>query len=252
DAVARLETHLRAELDERGAAEMHDELELPLAGVIATLEATGIAVDDEVLAGLDREHERRQTEVAESAFSHIDGDPINLGSPKQLQEVLYDRLGLPKGRRTKTGYSTNAETLIDLHEKTAHPFLTDLLAHRDVTTMRQIIDTRRRFISPTGRNHTTFNQNIAATGRLPSNHPTRGRAPDPLRLPRHRGLCGSDDRGLLADRDAHHGAPVRGPGADRGFPFGGGPAQLRGVARLRRDARRGRPRHAVEDQGRQL
>ncbi|HLQ79466.1 MAG TPA: DNA polymerase I [Brachybacterium sp.] len=171
DAVARLETHLRAELDERGAAEMHDELELPLAGVIATLEATGIAVDDEVLAGLDREHERRQTEVAESAFSHIDGDPINLGSPKQLQEVLYDRLGLPKGRRTKTGYSTNAETLIDLHEKTAHPFLTDLLAHRDVTKMRQIIDTLRRFISPTGRIHTTFHQNIAATGRLSSNNP---------------------------------------------------------------------------------
>ena len=171
DAVARLEARLRDELDEHGAAGLHDELELPLAGVIATLEATGIAVDDEVLAELDREHERRQTEVAESAFSHIDGDRINLGSPKQLQEVLYERLGLPKGRRTKTGYSTNAETLLDLHEKTAHPFLTDLLAHRDVTKMRQIIDTLRRFISPTGRIHTTFHQNIAATGRLSSNNP---------------------------------------------------------------------------------
>ena len=171
DAVARLETHLRAELEERSATRLHDELELPLAGVITVLEATGIAVDDEVLAGLDREHERRQTQVAESAFSHIGGDRINLGSPKQLQEVLYERLDLPKGRRTKTGYSTNAETLIDLHEKTAHPFLTDLLAHRDVTKMRQIIDTLRRFISPAGRIHTTFHQNIAATGRLSSNNP---------------------------------------------------------------------------------
>ena len=171
DAVLRLEALLRSELDERGADGLHDDLELPLAGVIAALEATGIAVDDDVLSGLDQEHERKQTEVAESAFSHIDGDRINLGSPKQLQEVLYERLGLPKGRRTKTGYSTNAETLIDLHEKTAHPFLTDLLAHRDVTKMRQIIETLRRFISPTGRIHTSFHQNIAATGRLSSNNP---------------------------------------------------------------------------------
>ncbi|MFC7374383.1 DNA polymerase I [Brachybacterium sp. GCM10030267] len=171
DAVLRLEHLLRAELDERGAASLHDDLELPLAGVIGEVEATGIAVSDDVLAGLDEEHEAKQVAVAESAYSHIGGDHINLGSPKQLQEVLYERLGLPKGRRTKTGYSTNAETLLELFEKTQHPFLADLLAHRDVTKMRQIIDTLRRFISPAGRIHTTFHQNIAATGRLSSNNP---------------------------------------------------------------------------------
>lgn len=171
DAVRRLAELLRAELEERGATSLHDDLELPLSQVIRVMEATGIAVEDTVLAELDAEHETRQAEVAESAFSHLDGDRINLGSPKQLQEVLYERLGLPKGRRTKTGYSTNAETLADLLDKTQHPFLVDLLAHRDVTKMRQIIDTLRRFIAPDSRIHTTFHQNIAATGRLSSNNP---------------------------------------------------------------------------------
>ncbi|WP_422117444.1 DNA polymerase I [Brachybacterium sp. UNK5269] len=171
EAVLRLEQVLRTELEDRGAAPLHDDLELPLSVVIGEMEATGIAVADEILAGLDAEHEQRQSAVADSAFSHLGGDRINLGSPKQLQEVLYERLALPKGRRTKTGYSTNAETLADLFEKTQHPFLADLLAHRDVTKMRQIIDTLRRFISPEGRIHTTFHQNIAATGRLSSNNP---------------------------------------------------------------------------------
>lgn len=171
DAVDRLGAHLRTDLDQHAAVALHDDLELPLARVIGIMEATGIAVDDGVLAELDAQHEAEQERVAESAFSHLGGDRINLGSPKQLQEVLFERLGMPKTRRTKTGFSTDAESLADLHEKTQHPFLTDLLAHRDVTKMRQIIDTLRRFISPTGRIHTTFHQNIAATGRLSSNNP---------------------------------------------------------------------------------
>ncbi|MCG7309449.1 DNA polymerase I [Brachybacterium sp. ACRRE] len=171
DAVRRLVPLLRTDLEEHEATALHDDLELPLATVLGEMEAVGIQVEDEVLADLDAEHERRQTEVAEAAFSEIDGERINLGSPKQLQEVLYERLGMPKGRRTKTGYSTNAETLTDLFEKTQHPFLAHLLAHRDVTKMRQIIETLRRFIAEDGRIHTTFHQNIAATGRLSSNNP---------------------------------------------------------------------------------
>ncbi|PWH05784.1 DNA polymerase I [Brachybacterium endophyticum] len=170
-AVHRLEPLLRADLEEHEAQALHDDLELPLAQVLGQMEAVGIQAEDSVLAELDAEHERQQTQVAESAFSHIGGDRINLGSPKQLQEVLYERLEMPKGRRTKTGYSTNAETLTDLFEKTQHPFLADLLAHRDVTKMRQIIETLRRFIAEDSRIHTTFHQNIAATGRLSSNNP---------------------------------------------------------------------------------
>ncbi len=171
DAVRRLEPLLRADLASHTVEALHDELELPLAGVLGQMERTGIAVDDEVLAELDAQHAQQQTDVAESAFSHIGGDRINLGSPKQLQEVLFERLGMPRTRRTKTGYTTNAEALEDLFAQTSHPFLADLLAHRDVTKMRQIIETLRRSISPAGRIHTTFHQNIAATGRLSSNNP---------------------------------------------------------------------------------
>jgi DNA polymerase-1 len=171
DAGRRLEPVLRADLVASGAQELHDDLELPLARVLGRMEAVGIAASDDELARLDAEHEAHQTEVAEEAYAAIGGDRINLGSPKQLQEVLYERLGLPKGRRTKTGYSTNAETLTDLFDKTAHPFLAALLTHRDVTKMRQIIETLRRFVADDGRIHTTFHQNIAATGRLSSNNP---------------------------------------------------------------------------------
>jgi DNA polymerase-1 len=171
DAARRLEPVLRADLVASGAETLHDELELPLARVLGEMETVGIAASDEELARLDAEHEAHQSAVAEDAYAAIGGDRINLGSPKQLQEVLYDRLGLPKGRRTKTGYSTNAETLTDLFDKTAHPFLAALLTHRDVTKLRQIIETLRRFVADDGRIHTTFHQNIAATGRLSSNNP---------------------------------------------------------------------------------
>lgn len=171
DAVARIEPLLRAELETHGAAALHDELELPLAHVIGGLERAGIAVDDAVLADLDEQHAAEQERVAESAYSHIGGRRINLGSPKQLQEVLFGQLAMPTTRRTKTGFSTNAEALAELYTKTQHPFLEDLLAHRDVTKMRQIIDTLRRFIFPQGRIHTTFQQTIAATGRLSSTNP---------------------------------------------------------------------------------
>jgi DNA polymerase-1 len=170
-AAHRLVPLLRDDLEEHAATTLHDELELPLASVLREMERVGIATEDQVLADLDTEHEAQQTRVAEAAFEAIGGDRINLGSPKQLQEVLYEKLNLPRGRRTKTGYSTNAETLQDLFEKTEHPFLANLLAHRDVTKMRQIIETLRRFIAVDGRIHTTFHQTVAATGRLSSNNP---------------------------------------------------------------------------------
>ncbi|MCS6710585.1 DNA polymerase I [Brachybacterium sp. EF45031] len=171
DAVDRLAPILRRQMDEHSATSLHDDLELPLAIVIAPMEEAGIAVDDAVLAELDAQHAQQQTAVAESAYGHLGGERINLGSPKQLQEVLFERLGMPKTRRTKTGYTTDAEALADLYARTEHPFLADLLTHRDVTKMRQIIDTLRRAIADDGRIHTTFHQNVAATGRLSSNTP---------------------------------------------------------------------------------
>ncbi|WP_058235676.1 DNA polymerase I [Devriesea agamarum] len=171
DAVARVGEVLAADVAARGAENLLETLELPLQSVIADMEAIGIATDDTVLSDLDAAHAQRQREVAEAAFAEIGGDRINLGSPKQLQEVLFTRLDMPKTRKTKTGYSTDAESLTDLFARTGHPFLEHLLAHRDVTKMRQIIETLRKSIADDGRIHTTFHQNIAATGRLSSNSP---------------------------------------------------------------------------------
>ena len=114
------------------------------------------------------------------------GKEINLGSPKQLQVVLFDELGMPKTKRTKTGYTTDAEALQSLYEKTEHPFLQHLLAHRDATRLRQTVEGLLKTVADDGRIHTTFNQMIAATGRLspptqPAEHPDphRGGPTDP-------------------------------------------------------------------------
>src|SRR5690606_29380207 len=107
---------------------------------------------------------------AEEAFSVI-GKEINLGSPKQLQVVLFDELGMPKTKRTKTGYTTDADALQQLFVKTEHPFLLHLLRHRDVSRLRQTVEGLLKTVAPDGRIHTTFNQIIAATGRLSSTEP---------------------------------------------------------------------------------
>src|SRR5204863_6535749 len=108
--------------------------------------------------------------AAEDAFSVI-GKEINLGSPKQLQTVLFEELGMPKTKRTKTGYTTDADALQSLYEKTEHPFLLGLLRHRDVSRLRQTVEGLLKTVMPDGRIHTTFNQLIAATGRLSSTDP---------------------------------------------------------------------------------
>ncbi|MDO5646152.1 MAG: DNA polymerase I [Dermabacter sp.] len=170
-AVWRMGPLLEADLDAHASRAIHDDLELPLASVIGRMESAGIQVSADQLGTLDAAHAESQQRVAEEAFSHIGGEPINLGSPKQLQTVLFERLGMPPTRKTKTGFSTDAESLSDLFVKTGHPFLSSLLAHRDVTKLRQIIETLRKSVSADGRIHTTLAQNVAATGRLASSNP---------------------------------------------------------------------------------
>ena len=96
---------------------------------------------------------------------------MNLGSPKQLQVVLFDELNMPKTKRTKTGYTTDADALVSLHEQTGHPFLTHLLRHRDVTRLKTTVEGLRKAVSDDGRIHTTYQQTVAATGRLSSTEP---------------------------------------------------------------------------------
>jgi DNA polymerase-1 len=169
-AVLDLAAALDAELEERGGTRLLTEIELPLIDLLARMEQTGIAVDVDQLQALEAEFAGQVKLAAEEAFAVI-GKEINLGSPKQLQVVLFDELGMPKTKRTKTGYTTDADALAALFDKTEHPFLQHLLRHRDVIRLRQTVEGLLKSIAPDGRIHTTFNQLIAATGRLSSTDP---------------------------------------------------------------------------------
>jgi DNA polymerase-1 len=138
--------------------------------VLAKLEHTGIAVDLDLLGTLQSQFANQIRDAAEAAYGVI-GKQINLGSPKQLQVVLFDELEMPKTKRTKTGYTTDADALQTLFDKTGHPFLQHLLAHRDATRLKVTVDGLLNSVASDGRIHTTFNQTIAATGRLSSTEP---------------------------------------------------------------------------------
>ncbi len=161
---------LGSELADRGVSALLTDVELPLQTVLARMEHTGIAVDDGYLATLEKEFDGQVQRAAGEAYDVI-GREVNLGSPKQLQEVLFDQLSMPRTKKIKTGYTTDAAALQELFVRTEHPFLAHLLAHRDAIRLRQVVELLRRSVAPDGRIHTTFQQTIAATGRLSSTDP---------------------------------------------------------------------------------
>jgi DNA polymerase I len=169
-AVVDLAEALDQQVEESGGTELMATVELPLVPVLAAMERSGVAVDVDHLERLEAEFAQHVREAADEAFAVI-GKEINLGSPKQLQVVLFDELGMPKTKRTKTGYTTDADALQQLFIKTEHPFLQHLLRHRDVTRLRQTVEGLLKTVGDDGRIHTTFNQTIAATGRLSSTDP---------------------------------------------------------------------------------
>ena len=169
-AVLDLADTLDGEIEQTGGTALLADVELPLVDLLAVMEQTGIAVDTDHLEALESHFASEVRDAAGEAFRVI-GKEINLGSPKQLQVVLFDELGMPKTKRTKTGYTTDADALQALYEKTEHPFLMALLRHRDVSRLRQTIEGLLKTVQSDGRIHTTFNQTIAATGRLSSTDP---------------------------------------------------------------------------------
>ncbi|WP_445170271.1 DNA polymerase I [Mycolicibacterium sp. Dal123E01] len=169
-AVADLADALDTELERIDSTSLLGQMELPVQAVLAGMESTGIAVDLDKLDTLQRAFGEQIRQAADAAYEVI-GKQINLGSPKQLQVVLFDELGMPKTKRTKTGYTTDADALQSLFDKTAHPFLEHLLAHRDATRLKVTVDGLLKSVATDGRIHTTFNQTIAATGRLSSTEP---------------------------------------------------------------------------------
>ncbi len=169
-AVLDLAEALDTAIEEHGGAKLLADIELPLVHLLAQMERTGIAVDTDHLEALEAHFAGEVKRAADDAFAVI-GKEINLGSPKQLQVVLFDELDMPKTKRTKTGWTTDADALQQLYVKTEHPFLLHLLRHRDVSRLRQTIEGLLKTVASDGRIHTTFNQLIAATGRLSSTDP---------------------------------------------------------------------------------
>ncbi|OBJ59718.1 DNA polymerase I [Mycobacterium sp. 1423905.2] len=169
-AVIDLADALDAELARIDSTALLGDMELPVLRALADMESHGIAVDLPMLTELQSQFADQIRDAAEAAYAVI-GKQINLGSPKQLQVVLFDELGMPKTKRTKTGYTTDADALQSLFDKTGHPFLQHLLAHRDVTRLKVTVDGLLNSVAGDGRIHTTFNQTIAATGRLSSTEP---------------------------------------------------------------------------------
>ncbi|MBW0134424.1 DNA polymerase I [Pseudonocardia abyssalis] len=175
-AVAELADALDVELAEKAATSLLTGLELPLEYVLADLETAGIAVDGEALAALEADFAGQVKQAAQDAYAVI-GKEINLGSPKQLQVVLFDELNMPKTKRTKTGYTTDADALQTLYEQTGNEFLQHLLLHRDATRLKVTVDGLLKSVADDGRIHTTYSQTIAATGRLSSTEPNLQNVP---------------------------------------------------------------------------
>ncbi|WP_232663567.1 DNA polymerase I [Pseudonocardia sp. TRM90224] len=175
-AVSELALALDTELAEKGGTELLAELELPLEYVLADLETAGIAVDVEALSALEAEFGAQVKQAAQDAYGVI-GKEINLGSPKQLQVVLFDELNMPKTKRTKTGYTTDADALQSLFEQTGHEFLSHLLVHRDATRLKITVEGLLKSVAADARIHTTYSQTIAATGRLSSTEPNLQNVP---------------------------------------------------------------------------
>ena len=176
---------LMSKLEESEQARLLEQLEQPIARLLAQMEQYGIGVDEEFLRSLSHEL-ASDVESAQRSAWEVLGHEVNLSSPKQLQTVLFDELDLPKTKKTKTGYTTNAEALTDLFERTGNEFLRHLLVHRDRIKLNQMVDGLNTCIGDDQRIHTTFSQTAAATGRLASSDPNLqnipARSADGLRI----------------------------------------------------------------------
>ncbi len=181
-------------------AKLMSEVELPLIPVLAAMEAAGVAIDRAALGELSKTFSTEIARLEEEIYSDV-GHQFTIGSPKQLEQVLFYELNLPRGRRTKTGFSTDAGVLEDL--RPAHPAIDKILDWRTYTKLRSTyVDALPALLDPnTGRLHTTFHQAVASTGRLSSTDPNLQNIPIRSELGRkirHAFVAGGADVVLLA------------------------------------------------------
>jgi DNA polymerase-1 len=160
---------------------VYRQIELPSSRSLALMESVGVSIDAKLLQSLFDTLSKEVTQIADEAFKII-GKEINLASPKQLQVVLFEDLGMKGTKSLKTGFSTNAAALTELFEQTGHPFLEKLLAHRDSTKLKQMVETLLKAIEEDSKIHTTYVQTGTSTGRLSSENPNLQNIP--IRNPR--------------------------------------------------------------------
>jgi DNA polymerase-1 len=170
DITLRLAGKLEPMLGEAGQEKLFYEVEMPLVEVLADMEWSGVRIDPKFLGGLSKELETKLAAL-EKEIHQMAGGPFNIGSPKQLGEVLFERLKLTRGKKTKTGWSTDVEVLTKLAEE--QPVAARLLDYRSLAKLKSTYtDALPKLIHPqTGRLHTSFNQALTATGRLSSSEP---------------------------------------------------------------------------------
>jgi DNA polymerase-1 len=170
DVTLRLKALLEPELRDKALLELFEDIEMPLLGVLAQMETWGVSVDTPLLEAMSAEFQKRLDAVARTIYELAE-ESFNLNSPKQLSVILFDKLGLPVQKRTKSGPSTDVEVLERLAP--LHPLPRELLNYRQLAKLKSTyVDALPALVNPkTGRIHTSFNQTVTATGRLSSSNP---------------------------------------------------------------------------------
>jgi DNA polymerase-1 len=172
---------MASEVASQNQESVYRKIELPSSRSLALMEGVGVSVDTKLLQGLFDTLSKEVSQIADQAFKII-GKEINLASPKQLQVVLFEDLGMKGTKSLKTGFSTNAAALTELFDQSGHPFLEKLLAHRDSTKLKQMVETLLKAIEDDSKIHTTYVQTGTSTGRLSSENPNLQNIP--IRNPR--------------------------------------------------------------------
>ena len=168
--IFTLQKELALEIKSKSMADLYQNLEQPTLVLLSKMEETGIAVDEDKLSQLSKYFSEIVADETAGAYKEA-GHEFNVGSPKQLQVVLFDELKLPKTKKIKTGFTTDAESLEWLATKTKHPLLKHLLRIREAGKLLTTIDGLIKATDQDGRIHTNFQQTVAATGRLSSTDP---------------------------------------------------------------------------------
>lgn len=197
--VFQLNQSLSGILTKTNQLTVYKDVELASSSPLARMEHTGITLDVDGISKLVKKLDKEIAKIASECYEII-GREINLASPKQLQTVLFEDLGMKGTSKVKTGFSTNAEALTTLFEQNGHPFLEKLLAHREVSKIRQIVETISKAVSDDGRIHTTYVQTGTSTGRLSSENPNLQNIPvrsDRGRLIRDAFIVGNDFETLI-------------------------------------------------------